>query len=158
MTRACCFTGHRELPATDSSEYRALYKALHHAISDAIRLGCTTFYLGGASGFDMLAAETLLRFQKLWKKSPLRLFICVPFIGHDFAFSEEDRARFALLKEKATEVHYLSDRYTPLCYTERNRYMVAHSDVCIAYVRKHKSGSSQTLQMASKKRCILILL
>ncbi len=158
MTRTCCFTGHRDLPAKDSDEYRTLSKALRHAVCDAIRLGCTDFYTGGAAGFDLLAAETLLRIQKLWKKSPMRLFICVPFLGHDFAFSAEDRARFSVLKEKATKVLYLSDRYTPLCFAERNRYMVTHSDVCIAYVRKHKSGSSQTLQMASKKRCILILL
>ena len=68
------------------------------------------------------------------------------------------KARWAVLKERATEAHYLSEHYLPFMYALRNEYLVNHADVCIAYVRNRKSGSGQTLKMAEKKGLTILLL
>ena len=149
MSKSCCFTGHRDLPAPDSPEYAHLLSALEQAIDDVIADGCTDFYAGAAIGFDMLAGEAIAR--RMESNPALTLTLCVPFIGHDFAFSPQDKARWAVLKERATEAHYLSEHYLPFMYALRNEYLVNHADVCIAYVRNRKSGSGQTLKMAEKK-------
>ncbi len=156
MSKTCCFTGHRELPARGTEDYEQLFKALNRAIDDVIADGCTAFYAGGAVGFDMLAGECVLK--RMETNRALTLTLCVPFIGHDFSFCDEDKARWAHLKAYATKAHYLREHYFPFVYAERNRYLVDHADTCIAYVRNRKSGSGQTLRMAEKKGLAILLL
>ena len=62
----CCFTGHRPdaLPAfgdEQSEEMQSLVYLLNRAVEAAIEDGVTEFYVGGAQGFDTLAAECVLR-------------------------------------------------------------------------------------------------
>ena len=60
-SKTCCFTGHRILSAEQS-------QALAGRIERAVRLlyarGVCYFGAGGALGFDMLAAETVLRLRE----------------------------------------------------------------------------------------------
>lgn len=156
MTRACCFTGHRDLPPVDSEEYKTLCRALDRAINDALKLGCAAFYAGGAVGFDMIAAERVLVRARRRTKNPIRLILCIPHKGHHAAFSAGDQRRIERLIAKADEVHYISEKFAPECFAERNRFMIEHSDVCIAYVRRMQSGSGQTVRMAQQKRRIII--
>ena len=157
MSRACCFTGHRALPPTRDFAYAALTESLARAIDEAIdERDCTSFYTGGAIGFDLIAAELMLRRKE--RDLRLSLTVCVPYCGHDAHFSPEDRARWAAVREQADQTLYLSDRYAPACFWNRNRYMVDHSDLLIAYVRDPKSGSGQTYALAKERGLDIILL
>ena len=145
----CCFTGHRELPAADPEAYNALLASLETAIEDAIRMGCSRFIVGGAKGFDLLAGEWILARKKV--DPSVTLSIYVPYRGQASAFSPADMLRYQRLKNEADEVLYLSETYHPGCMRERNARMVSDSEVCIAYVRKNRSGSAQTMKMAEAK-------
>ena len=57
MKDNCCFTGHRDIRREDEPEIRARVKA---QVVSLISKGVDTFYVGGAVGFDMLAAELLI--------------------------------------------------------------------------------------------------
>ena len=70
---SCAFTGHRVL------EDKHLDKALKNEIEGMIKQGVTTFYNGGAIGFDLLAAETVLKLKK--KHRDVRLIVCTFFSG-----------------------------------------------------------------------------
>lgn len=144
--KACCFTGHRELPASGGSDYEALLAALSKAVDDAVSEGCTRFLVGGAKGFDLLAGEWILARKKV--DPSLVLSVYVPFRGQDRGFSASDRARYRAMIEQADDVVVLSETYYPGCMRARNARMVADADLCIAYVRKQPSGSAQTLRMA----------
>lgn len=157
MSRACCFTGHRELPSETDPAYSVLKEALQRAVERAVtEFGCTTFYAGGAIGFDLLAAETVLRNQAVHPE--LNLVLCVPYLGYNARFSPKDLKRYRAVSEGALETRILSDRYTPFCFSQRNRYMVDRSDVLIAYVRRMQSGSGQTLRMAKNRELEILLL
>ena len=145
---ACCFTGHRLLPDPLSEEYRKLLSALNRAIEKAIGLGCTDFYAGGAVGFDLLAAEQVLRFKERFPA--LKLYLCEPYIGHTKSFSAKDRKRYDAVREHAECIYMLAPEYSRACFKARNAYMVENTDCCIAYVRYTKSGSSQTMRLAQK--------
>ncbi len=145
----CCFTGHRDLPALDSDAYNALLASLEAAIEDAIRMSCRRFIVGGAKGFDLLAGEWILARKKV--DPSVTLSVYVPYRGQANAFSPADMLRYQRLKNEADEVLYLSETYHPGCMRERNTRMVNDSEVCIAYVRRSRSGSAQTLKMAEAK-------
>ena len=145
----CCFTGHRDLPAPDSEAYTALLASLEAAINDAIRMGCRRFIVGGAKGFDLLAGEWILARKKV--DPSVTLSVYVPHRGQANAFSPADMLRYQRLLNDADEVLYLSETYHPGCMRERNARMVNDSQFCIAYVRRSRSGSAQTLKMAEAK-------
>ena len=145
----CCFTGHRDLPVPDSEAYDTLLAALAAATDEAIRMGCRRFIVGGAKGFDLLAGEWILARKKV--DPSVTLSVYVPHRGQANAFSPDDMLRYQRLKNGADEVMYLSETYHPGCMRERNARMVNDSSVCIAYVRRSRSGSAQTLKMAEAK-------
>ena len=145
----CCFTGHRDLPETGSPAYAALLSSLEAAIGDAILSGCRRFIVGGAKGFDLLAGEWILARKKVDPAITLSVF--VPHRGQESAYSPADWMRYRTLLDGADEVLYLSERYHPGCMRERNARMVNDAQFCIAYVRRSRSGSAQTLKMAEAK-------
>ena len=53
--KTCCFTGHRVMKITPE-----LVQKLRETIIDVIGQGVTDFYNGGAIGWDMLCAETVM--------------------------------------------------------------------------------------------------
>lgn len=149
MNGICCFTGHRDLPADGAEAYAALLSALERAVTDALALGCKRFLVGGAKGFDLLAGEWILALKQV--DPSISLAVYVPYRGQANAFSPVDRARYQALLERADDVLILSETYRPGCMRERNARMVKDADVCIAYVRKSRSGSAQTMKMAEAK-------
>ena len=149
MDLTCCFTGHRDLPKEDSDAYAALLSALEQAVSDAIKAGCRRFLVGGAKGFDLLAGEWILALKKV--DPSISLLVYIPYRAQANAFPPADRARYQILLEQADETLCLSETYHPGCLRERNARMVQDADFCIAYVRRRRSGSGQTMQMAEAK-------
>lgn len=149
MSKICCFTGHRNLPAPDSEEMIALRDDLRLAMLDALNTGHTRFIAGGATGFDMLASEMVLLLKK--ELPYLSLTIYVPHPKQDASFSEADKYRYRFITEQADKVYLLNDHYYVGCMRDRNEQMVERSDLCIAYVRKSRSGAAQTMRMAEAK-------
>ena len=58
--KACCFTGHRDLPKGEAERLTEKARAL---ILLLIQEGFTEFRVGGTVGFDMIMAELLLRLR-----------------------------------------------------------------------------------------------
>lgn len=149
MNKTCCFTGHRELPPYGSAEYGALVNALEAAVNDAVAEECTRFIIGGAIGFDLLAGEWILALKKVIPSITLAVYI--PHRGQAQSYAQADARRYRTILDSADETVCLSDTYHPGCMHERNARMVQDADLCIAYVRRRKSGSGTTMKMAEAK-------
>ena len=148
MDKICFFTGHRRL-SRDKDYVRRL---LESAVLDAINDGVDTFIAGGAVGFDMLAAQSVLTLRHDYEIS-LRLYI--PYRGHTSGWHEEDREEFVELLPKADSVLYVSENYFRGCMRKRNEAMVRDSDCGIAWCERGASGTLQTVSIA-KKRGIVV--
>lgn len=73
----CCFTGHRELPAGREGEiWRHVLARLEPLMDQGVRY----FGVGGALGFDMLAAEELLALRD--RGRCLKVILVLPFPGY----------------------------------------------------------------------------
>ena len=90
--QTCCFTGHRRLPADTDALYMALTAAVQRLAEEGIRY----FGVGGALGFDELAARAVLSLRGAYPQ--LRLILVVPCPQWHAPWSPEDRARYARTK------------------------------------------------------------
>ena len=147
----CCFTGHRPnaLPALgreDTEEMHHLLYLLDRAIVSAIDEGITDFYVGGAQGFDMLAAEAVLRQQTLYPA--LSLHLALPGRDQSDGWSEIDRRRYDEILANASSVWYSAERCSQESMKRRNRYLVDHAGRCIAYLRRMRGGTLYTVNYA----------
>lgn len=139
----CCFTGHRQIPAT---ELPGLMRLLEAVIVQLYELGIVDFYCGGALGFDTLAAEAV---RSLRTRCPgMRLIIVSPCDGQESRWPKQDRARYRELRRECDRFVCLASEHHDGCMRARNRYLVEHSAVCVAYITRQRSGAGQTVRMA----------
>ena len=145
MGKICCFTGHRAL-ARD--EIQRLAPRLMSAILSLYERGYRHFVAGGALGFDTLAATMILRMKRT--HPDLTLTLVFPCADQTRGWADADIARYEALRAEADEALCLSPAYYDGCMRVRNQKMVDASSACIAYVRRARSGSAQTMNMARR--------
>ncbi len=146
--RRCLFTGHRGLPMGNSLEI--LQRKTQNAVRDAYRRGYRDFYAGGAVGFDMLAAVTVLNLRQ--RELPgMTLTLALPHFGHYKNWSKANKNVFAEVLGRADQVVYVSEDYAPGCMHLRNRYMVDRSSLCICFCGRKSGGTAYTVRYAEQK-------
>ena len=146
--KTICFTGHREIRQKDAGKIEILKEILEHFI----REGYLYFAAGGARGFDMLAAETVLEFQKTYRD--IELILVLPFDKPymvEKGWSESEIKRYEVIKKAATEIIYIGEKYKRGCYYKRNRMLVSLASMCIAYKYKESGGTAYTVAEAEKE-------
>lgn len=150
---ACCLSGHRALPS--GAQLERLRQNLKKTIAKLAQEEITLFYVGGALGFDTLAAMTVLEMKAYFPQ--IRLYLALPCPEQHERWSKEDKALYEQIKEHADRVDYVSKQYTPDCMKKRNYYMVDHSCVCAYYlIHSMRSGTAQTVHYAGKQGSRLI--
>ena len=140
----CSFTGHRGIPSD-----RGFVLALAARILWAYEQGCRNFYNGGAMGFDLLAAEQVLRLRSVHPE--VRLYMILPLKGQEAKYSPEDTERYRRVLAAADGVEYTAERYYDGVMRERNARLSELGDICIAYVTRDRSGSAQTARMCQRQ-------
>ena len=147
----CCFTGHRPdaLPAfgdEQSEEMQSLLYVLNRAVEAAVEDGVTEFYVGGAQGFDTLAAECVLRQRE--RHPALSLHLALPGQNQTHGWKQRDKARYNRILTSASEVWYAAELCSPESMRRRNRYLVDQAGRCIAYLHRMRGGTLYTVNYA----------
>ncbi len=143
---SCCFTGHRIIPSADLPKIK---KALSETVRILAEGGMTEFICGGALGFDTLAAEEVLRQKEDFPH--IRLTLCLPCKNQAERWNQTQKAVYERILDAADSTVCLFDRYVPGCMQMRNRYMVDHAHVCIAYYTGGSGGTAYTVRYAKDK-------
>lgn len=146
METTCCFTGHRVIP---EGMYYALQAKLEKTLVSLIESGVCYFGAGGALGFDTLAAETVLQLR--YQYPQIKLIMVLPCADQAAKWGEYDRDRYEDILLRADKVVYIGRDYTPYCFSQRNRHLVDHSQVCVCYFTGEDGGTKQTVNYAEKK-------
>lgn len=145
----CFFTGHRVLP---QHELPAIRVRLEREINKMISKGITTFVCGGAMGFDMLAAQTVLSLRE--GDSRIKLILALPCRDQATKWRVADAVKqYNGILSLADCVVYVSDEYDRGCMHKRNRYMATHAQYCIAYRTHFHGGSDYTVKYAQEIGC-----
>ena len=146
--KSVCFTGHRELSGIEKKLAAIhLSKLLETLARDR---GLTDCYAGGAIGFDTVAALTVLSVKR--RIPNLRLHLILPCEGQEKSWSEDQKTAYYMIKEQADSVRTLSPFFYNGCMQIRNRELLEHADLCIAYLRPSTAsgGSLNTVLQATK--------
>lgn len=140
MKRACV-TGHRAM--------RAFPAGLRETLRSVVLDGYTEFLVGMALGFDQYCCEELLRMKGEFPQ--IRLVACIPCGDQAARFTRAQKARYDRLCSAADERIVLYPSYVEGCMQERNRYMVDHSDLVVAYLRYAGGGTYYTVKYAVER-------
>ena len=141
---SCSFTGHRKI---EPSHATTLPELLDRAIAYAYGEGCRCFYLGGAVGFDTLAAQRVMLFRM--SHPDIRLCLVLPCVNQADKWSEAQRDMYDYLLGEADRVEYIAEEYFDGCMRQRNMRLAELSEIMIAYVGRSGSGAGQTMRFAN---------
>lgn len=152
--RTACFTGHRDVPGMTADRVR---QRTMEAVEALIRRGYRYFGAGGARGFDMLAAETVLELRARYPA--IHLILVLPFpdqFKQDRGWSKKEIERYHRLQSQASKVVVLQQDYSSGVYYRRNRHLADFSSVCVAYLTRPNSGTSYTVNYARSRSLEII--
>lgn len=136
------FAGHRSTYSQNlSAQLRQILSALVQKEPEVL------FYTGGMGNFDELAASIIRQLQR--EHPYIHLALVLPYmtnrINTDREYYEKQFDEI-ILPLDSKSVHYKS------AITLRNRWMIDHADIIIAYVNRNFGGAFTTLQYALKKK------
>ena len=117
-------------------------------LSALYQTGCLHFYAGGALGFDTLAAERTLLLRRAHPDIALHLLL--PCRDQSRTWSEEDVWHYEMLLSQCDSYHFISEQYSESAMLLRNRALVEHADVCVAYMLRENSGTGHTVRAAKQ--------
>ena len=140
------FTGHRNIDPTTSTEVSFVLDYLLKTMANA---GITTFYAGGALGFDTIAALAVLRLKENFPA--IKLVLVLPCKNQTRFWTGEDVETYNFILSQADRVEYIAESYTSTCMHERNRRLVNGSDFCMSFCNSSEGGTAFTCDYAQKK-------
>ena len=147
-----CFTGHRIIGGAETNQ---LWNITSETIKNLIKKGMQIFISGGAIGFDTLAAQVVLRARE--HNPNIKLIMALPCKNHEARWREADKKAYRHLLDNADEVVFVSEQpYFDGCMEKRNQFLAKYSGVCVAYMKRGRSGTSQTVRMARERRLSVI--
>lgn len=154
--KKCCFTGYRPskfpfLLSNGNPDYNEFSRRLEDIIFSMPDKCCYTFYTGMAMGFDIIAAETVLRLKKKCKKATVRLVCVIPFKGQENAYPPDWKKRYNNILKHSDKTVILSECYYGGCYFKRNHFMVDNCDYVVTWFDGKRGGTMETLNYAAKK-------
>jgi len=142
----CTFAGHRTVLSggMDKRIHSALALILkkHHDIC---------FYCGGMGEFDMLCAREARRLKRDNPDKGIMVYLVLPYMMQKIQPAEKAPLKLydeIILPGDADMIHYKQ------AITQRNRWMVDHSQYLISHVVRH-GGAWNTMKYAEKKNLVI---
>ena len=87
--KTTCFTGHRDIPA---NEVKGIEARTEHVIQQLYDKGVRYFGVGGALGYDTLAADVLFRLRGSYMPD-IKIILVYPFDGFTNRWKPAEQAR-----------------------------------------------------------------
>ena len=139
----CCFVGHKKIPQKDYANIQSRLKA---ELITLIQQGVECFYTGGATGFDSMAAISVLRLKTEFPH--IRLVLVLPCKEKTESRLNKGISLFNYILGRSDLIVYASENYQRGCMAERSRQLVNISKFCLCYLTKNIGGTVHTVGYA----------
>ena len=147
--QTCCVTGHRIIPPGEKEKImtRTRYILLRLIREKNVRY----FGVGGAVGFDMLAAEYLLHL-KAHREHQIRIISVLPYPAwrETEDWTDELRLREDRILRACDKVVYVRQEYEKNVFLLRDRKLVDGSAWCVSYCNRPRTGTAYTVKYAMR--------
>lgn len=143
--KTCCFMGHRTLP---QDKIEQILIRLNQEVDNLISQGITDLIVGGALGFDQVAAALIVAKKEMG--NDIRLIFALPCKNQDKFWDYREKKLYHGLLDEADETIYVSEEYIDGCIQKRDRYMIERSGYCICAPIYETGGTAQTVRYAEK--------
>ena len=145
--RTCCLTGHRDIPPGEEEQVMARVRDILRELIE--KENVCYFGVGGAVGFDMLAAEYLLDLKRQ-SEPRLKIISVLPWPGWRKTpdWTEELRVREQRILDACDKVVYVREHYEKKVFLIRDRALVDHSAHCVSYCSRLRTGTAYTVRYA----------
>lgn len=144
----CFFVGDLELPAYRINTIR---QQMREVLEQFASRGILDFLISGESGFEMLAAEEVIRFRMRAPELKVQLIYIQPT-------AEEYAPRSIRDKQKLDAIRWTADQVLdPVIYpgiqnaTSRKHWMADRSVACVTYFSHTRDCSSDIIQYAQRR-------
>ena len=162
LRRECvAFSGYRahkfagRYPAGDAEQH--IKALLGPVILREYAQGVRYFYTGMASGFDLWAADEVLRLRDEGECPEVHTVAVLPHAGQINAMrTPRERYLFERIIRQSTLNIILSDHYYKHCHLRRNDYMIASVSKIICCYDGKPGGTRYTISHARKKGLTII--
>jgi uncharacterized phage-like protein YoqJ len=146
--RTCCFTGHRTIPKDerDIIESRTEMKIRDLILKQDIQ----RFRVGGAIGYDTLAAQILFRLRET-DFPQIKVILVYPFEGFTSRWTDKQKDTYTQLLPRYDERVCVASEASREAYLARDRHLVDGACVCIAYCTRTFGGTAYTVRYAEEK-------
>ncbi len=158
-SHSVAFSGHRTFKMRDdtlfslSSAEDSIASRLDKQLDLLFQKGYRIFLCGMAEGFDLEAAEAVLRLKARNRNTrpPIQLHAVIPYPRQAERFSPADRMRYRSILDQTDQCILLSPAYHPGCFHVRNDYLIDHASLLLCYYNGSKGGTQYTVRRALKK-------
>ena len=153
------FTGHRPDKISDwAHNPESVEQTIRRAVAEEIvrqnEEGAEEFISGMAPGFDLWAADEVLRLRQSGQITPsTKLILAIPYPHFERSFDASHHQLYHRIVEQADVTIYVSPRYHKGCYAMRNDFLAERADTLIAYYEGTEGGTRYTLRKAMARGC-----
>lgn len=149
-SKTVAFKGHRDNRSL-LNDREVLSNEIEKIILAYYSQGFRYFMTGMAIGFDLLAAEAVLRLKPLY--SGLKLIAAIPFPEHSKHYNDEDKRRYENILPQCEETILVSLENHWGSYHRSVDFLIDNSSCIIAYFDGIKRGGTQyTVEHAKLRR------
>lgn len=141
--RTCCFTGHRNISA---HEIPVAMQRTEAIVRELVAKGVIYYGVGGAVGYDTLAAQMLFDLREEFPQ--IRVILVYPFDWFWSQWTADQQALYRRLLPRYNKVVKVSETAHRDAYLRRDRHLVNNSAYCIAYCTRNTGGTAYTLRYA----------
>lgn len=145
--QTCCLTGHRVIPPGE--EKKIMVRARNILLRLIREQNVRYFGVGGAVGFDMMAAEYLLDL-KAHKEHQLKIISVLPYPAwrETEDWTDELRRREENILRACDKVVYVRPEFETGVFLMRDRKLVDGSAYCVSYCNRPRTGTAYTVKYA----------
>lgn len=141
------FTGHRNYQHEVAVE-------LDDSIARLYNEGARTFRVGMAEGFDLAAAEAVIRLRSTHDDIRLEAYIPYPAFANNF--SATNAIRYGAIIEQCDSVTYAMSGYHSSVFMLRNDMLVDGASVVVAWWNGSRSGTGYTVGRARSNKSRIV--
>lgn len=147
--QTACFLGSTHL---DPGQLQTAATRTRYILRDLLNSGVKYFGVGVTPGYDMLAAEMLIRLKNSRSGKRILLISVLPYPGWNEGWSSAEQAEARRILMKSKKVVYLAQQPEEGLLAARDRHLLDGSGHCVCFCNQSTGHTADTLRYAIARK------